>query len=44
MPFAITWLDLDIITLNKPGKDKHCMIDHLYVESKVLIQINLSTK
>ena len=43
MPFATAWLDLDIITLNKPGKDKHYTIT-LYVESKKLIQINSSTK
>ena len=29
-PFATAWLDLDIITLNKPGKDKHYTIPYMW--------------
>ena len=33
MPFAATQMDLEIVTLSKPDKDKHDMI-LLIVESK----------
>ena len=26
MPFAATWMDLEIITLSEPDKDKHEMM------------------
>ena len=41
MLFAATWIDLEIIILNKSEKD---IIDHLYVESKEMIQMKLFTK
>ena len=37
MPFAATWVDLEIIILSEvsqKGKDKYHMIYHSYVESK----------
>ena len=43
---AATWMDLEIITLNevnKTEKDKYHM-SYLYVESRKMIQINLSAK
>ena len=43
MPFAATWMDLEIIILSEVSqteKDKY----HLYVESKKMIQMNLFTK
>ena len=43
MPFAATWMDLEIIILSKSEKDK-CHIISLYVESKKMIQMNLFTK
>ena len=42
MPFAVTWMDLEIIILNEVSQTKTNMIGHhLYVESKKMIQINL---
>ena len=40
MPFAATWMDLEIIILIR---QRH-IIYHLYVESKKIIQMNLFTK
>ena len=42
MPFAVTWMDLEIIILSevKTEKDKY-MIN---VESKKMVQMNLFTK
>ena len=43
MPFAATWMDLEIIILSEVSqteKDKY----HLYVESKKMIKMNLFTK
>ena len=43
MPFAATWLDLEIVVLSEISqaeKDKYC----LYVESKIMVQMNLFTK
>ena len=44
MPFAATWMNLDIIILNEVSQRKTNTIYHLYMESKTLIQINLFTK
>ena len=41
MLFSATWIDLEIIMLNKSEKD---IIDHLYVESKEMIQMKLFAK
>ena len=43
MPFAATWMDLEIIILSKVRKRKTNNIYHLYVESKNMIQMNLFT-
>ena len=41
VPFAATWMDTEIITLSKSEKDKYHIT---YVESKKIIQLNLSTE
>ena len=44
MPFAATWMDLEIVILSEVSqteKDKYHMY-HLYVESKKLVQMNLT--
>ena len=44
MPFAATWMDLEIVILSEVSqteKDKHMT---LYVESKKRLQMNLSSK
>ena len=46
MPFAATWMDLEILTLNKESqteKGKYQMV-YLHVESKQMIQMSLFTK
>ena len=45
MPFAATWMDLEIVILSEVSqteKDKYHII--LYVESKKMVQMNLFTK
>ena len=42
MPFATTWMDLEIIILSDISQGKYQMI--LHVESKKTIQINSNTK
>ena len=45
MPFAATWMDIEIIILSEVSQTKANIIwYHLYVESKKLIQMNLFTK
>ena len=34
MPFAATWMDLEIIILNKSDRERQIIWYHLYVESK----------
>ena len=42
MPFAATWMDLEIIILSEGRQTKTAIIRcHLYVESKKMIQMNL---
>ena len=42
MPFAATWMDLEIIILSEVRKKKTNIIwYHFYVESKKKIQMNL---
>ena len=43
MPFAATWMDLEIIILSEVRKT-NIIRYHLYVESKKMIQMNLFTK
>ena len=46
MPFAATWMDLQIVILSEVSqteKDKYHDY-HLYVESKNMVQVNLFTK
>ena len=45
MPFAATWMDLDIIILSEVSQRKtNTICYHLYVDSKKMIQMNLFTK
>ena len=45
MPFAATWMDLEIIILSEVSQTKtNAICYHLYVESKKRIQMNLFTK
>ena len=46
MPFAATWMDLEIIILSKVSqteKDKYHMLSHMW-NLKKMIQMNLFTK
>ena len=43
MPFAATWMDLEIVILSEVRQRKTNRY-HLYVESKKRLQMNLSTK
>ena len=44
MPFAATWMDLEIITLSEVSQsEKEMVYDITYVESKKTIQTNLYT-
>ena len=44
MPFAATWMDLEIIILSEVSQRKTNVIYHLYVGSKKMVQMNLFTK
>ena len=47
MPFAATWMDLEIIILSEVSqkeKDKYHMISLIMWNLKTMIQINLFTK
>ena len=45
MPFAVTWMDLEIIILSEVSQTKTNIIwYHLYVDSKKKIQMNLFIK
>ena len=45
MPFAATWMDLEIIILSEVSQIKTNVVScHLYVKSKKMIQMNLFTK
>ena len=45
MPFAATWMDLDIAILGEVTKTQKNIIWYcLYVESKKVVQMNLFTK
>ena len=44
MPFAATWMDIEIVILYKVSQTKTNIIYHLYVESKKLTEMNLFIK
>ena len=45
MSFVATWMDLEIITLTEARKSKtNAIWCHLYVESKIVIQMSLFIK
>ena len=44
MPFAATWMDLEIIILSDVSQTKTNIIYHLYVKSKNMIEMNLFKK
>ena len=44
MPFAATWMDLEIIMLSEFRGRQMSYNNHLSVESKKIIQVNLMTK
>ena len=43
MPFAATWMDLEIIILSEVNQRKTNTMNHLNVESKKMIQMKLFT-
>ena len=44
MPFETTWIDLEITILSEVNQRQIAYNNHLYVESKKMIQMNLFTK
>ena len=44
MPFATTWMDLEMITLSEVSQRKTNTVYRVYVDSKKMIQLNLSTE
>ena len=44
MPFAATWMDLEIVILNEVNQTKTNIWYRLYVESKKREQMNFFTK
>ena len=44
MPFAATWMNLEMITPSEVNRTMRNIIYHLYVEPKKHIQMNLFTK
>jgi len=44
MPFAATWMDLEIIIVSEASQTKSNIIYHLYVDSKKMIRMDLFTK
>ena len=45
MPFAVTWLDLEIVILSEVSQTKTNIIQCcLYVDSKDIVQMSLSSK
>ena len=44
MPFAATWMDLEIIILSEVSQTRNIVRYHLYVRSKTMIQMNLLIK
>ena len=43
VPFAATWMDIEIIIVSKSDRERQISY-HIYVESKKIIQLNLSTE
>ena len=45
MPFAATWMDIEIVILGEVNQTKtNTICYHLHVESKNMVQVNLFTK
>ena len=44
MPFAAMWMNLEILILSKPDRERQISRYSLYVESKNMIQMNFFTK
>ena len=43
VPFAATWMDIEIIIVSKSDRERQISY-HIYVESKKIIQLKLSTE
>ena len=46
-PFAETWMDLETVIqseVSQKEKNKYCILTHIYVESRKMVQMNRSAR